>query len=101
MKLSKKIKSPRRKGRVLLLAILASTAVVACGDSSGAETEGSDSPTLTMWTLESEPNRVARTERNLAEFTKKTGIKVDLVTIEETNVGQAVLTNAASGTLPD
>lgn len=76
--------------------------ITSCGGSdSGDAPADNDEGALTFWTLESEPDRVARTERNLDVFTEQTGIDVDLQSIEEVNVAQTMLTNAASGTLPD
>lgn len=101
MKLSTSVTPRRRIVALGAVSILAAGAMAACGPDDGDGPASSGGGSLTMWTLESEPNRVARTERNLAVFTEQTGIAVDLVTIEEANVGQAMLTNAASGTLPD
>ena len=95
--------TPTRRRLVLALtAAAAALAVTACGG--GDDTDGGggeSSEPLTFWTLESEPNRVARTEANLERFTEETGIEVELVTVEETAVPQQMITNAASGTLPD
>lgn len=79
------------------------TTIAACGGGSDSNEGGNtgDGDQLTMWTLESEPDRLARTERNLKQFTEQSGIEVELVPIEEVDVAQTMLTNAASGTLPD
>ncbi|TDD65160.1 extracellular solute-binding protein [Jiangella aurantiaca] len=104
MPLSTTRRRPARRRLALALAAAAATlAVTACGggDDTDGGAGGESSEPLTFWTLESEPNRVARTEANLERFTEQTGIEVDLVTVEETAVPQQMITNAASGTLPD
>ena len=56
---------------------------------------------ITFWSREGNPERVARTQRNLAEFTKATGIEVELVVVDETACARCILVNAAAKTLPD
>jgi len=56
---------------------------------------------ITFWSREGNPERVARTQKNLAEFTKTTGIEVELIVVDETALFTLILVNAAARTLPD
>jgi multiple sugar transport system substrate-binding protein len=99
----KKVRAMRLRYLKLPVAMAALTAVLlgVAGCGGGSAGEGGDHPTLTFWTLETEPDRVQRTQENLQVFTQRTGIPVDLVTVEEGSLAETMLTNAASGTLPD
>jgi multiple sugar transport system substrate-binding protein len=77
-------------GSLLLAGVLA-----ACGGDSA------DDGTLTVWTEENLPDRMAVQQAIVADFTKKTGIKVDLVGIAEDQFSQVVTSAAAAGRLPD
>jgi multiple sugar transport system substrate-binding protein len=90
----------RRSGPALLAAALIAAG---CGGSSGGtagEVERGDR-TITVWILESEPARVGATRANLTDFTRKTGIKVELRGIGEDDIAGAVADAKAQGTLPD
>ncbi len=54
-----------------------------------------------FWSREGNPERAARTQRNIEAFTAKTGIEVELVVVDETAQFTLILVNAAAGTLPD
>ena len=56
---------------------------------------------ITFWTTEKEPARVVKQQEIVDAFTAATGIKVQLVVVNEDLLPQVMLTNAASGTLPD
>jgi multiple sugar transport system substrate-binding protein len=90
----------RRFGPALLAAALVAAG---CGGSTGdtaGEVERSDR-TISVWILESEPARVSATRANLADFTRRTGVKVDLRGIGEDDIAGAVSGAKADGTLPD
>jgi len=71
--------------------------VPACGgdDSSGG------SSAITVWTTDTLPDRVRKTEAIIEAFTKKTGIEVKLVGVAEDQFTQTLTSAAASGELPD
>jgi multiple sugar transport system substrate-binding protein len=80
------------------LLVMASASLTAC--SSGGDSS-SDSKTITVWSEENQPDRVKVTQDIIAGFTEKTGIKVDLVPVDDTQVAQLTASAALSGKLPD
>jgi len=56
---------------------------------------------ITFWSTEVEGNRLPKTQEIIDGFTAATGIEVQLVPVVEDALPQVMLTNAASGTLPD
>lgn len=73
-------------------------ALTAC--SSGGQEEGGAEP-LTVWTLESLPDRLATQQQIVDAFTTQTGVQVELVAIEENQFNQLLTSSAAAGELPD
>lgn len=94
--------SSRKKARLSVgAAVLAGTlALTACSGSGEAAGEGDDD-TITVWTADTLPDRVAQTESILADFTEETGIEVDLVGVAEDQFNQLLTSAAAAGDLPD
>jgi multiple sugar transport system substrate-binding protein len=68
-----------------------------CGSGSGPRTGNS----LTVWSEENLPPRMAATQKLIDTFQKQTGIKVKLVGIDEGQLPQLVESAAAAGKLPD
>lgn len=89
-----------KKPIALTAAVLTALSVTSCGtgDDGG---EGSGGQSITVWTLESLPDRMEITEGIIADFTEKTGIEVDLVGVEEGQVTQLIQSAGLSGDLPD
>jgi multiple sugar transport system substrate-binding protein len=94
--------------RVTLVAALGGLAVLAatCGgdDDEGGGGGGGGSQrgdTITVWTNEFQPDRMAATEDIFADFTAKTGIKTDLVPVPEGQLATLTTNAAAAGELPD
>ncbi|MGH8572137.1 MAG: bicyclomycin resistance protein, partial [Gammaproteobacteria bacterium] len=69
----------------------------ACGGS-GPER---DVNAITVWTLENLPERLAAQQAIAAEFSRATGVAVEVVGIDEDQFNQLVMSAAASGKLPD
>lgn len=87
-------------GACLTLAVLA-TACGGGGEEGGAEGGGGGGEPIQFWSTFIEPDRV-ETQNNIIEaFTEATGVEVELVTIEEDELPQQIIANAASGTLPE
>lgn len=84
------------KAAGLLVALVCAALLVGCSDGGS-----SDDDTLTVWSLENQADRVAATKLVVAEFTKKTGITVKYVGVDENQFNQLVTAAAAGGDLPD
>lgn len=87
-----------RSSAVVVALTAAATLLAACGPS--AEQEG-PVDTITFWTPQSTPERVAAQEAVAAGFTEETGIEVDVVPLAAADQDQALVTGAASGEVPD
>jgi multiple sugar transport system substrate-binding protein len=87
---------PKRVTAVLSAALLAATCLAACGDDSEQATDR-----ITVWTEENLEDRMAVQKQIIAEFTQKTGVKVDLVGVAEDQFSQVITSAAAAGDLPD
>jgi multiple sugar transport system substrate-binding protein len=84
---------------VVLTAV--TTAMLAGCSTSGSNTDSKAAQTITVWSLENQPDRINTTKAIAADFTKQTGIKVNLVAIDEAQFPQLVASSALSGKLPD
>jgi multiple sugar transport system substrate-binding protein len=69
------------------------------GSSPGSGTHAGN--TLTVWSEENLPPRMAATQKLIDTFQKQTGIKVKLVGVDEGQLPQLVESAAAAGKLPD
>ena len=63
--------------------------------------EASSDSSITFWTSDIEPDRVANQQAIIDAFTAETGIEVELVPVPEDDLPNLIVTNAASGDLPD
>ncbi|MEV7605904.1 extracellular solute-binding protein [Paenarthrobacter sp. NPDC089322] len=98
----------RTKGRSNVAVIAAATLAVAMlsactpddGADSGSGPDGSVEA-ITVWTADTLPDRVAKTEAIIEKFTAATGVKVDLVGVPEDQFNQVLTSSAAAGDLPD
>jgi multiple sugar transport system substrate-binding protein len=94
---------------VLAATALSALALTACSpddvDGSSGATSGSvangDLGAITVWTLEEQPDRLAKAQAAADDFTAATGITVDLVGVNEDQFPQLITAAAAAGTLPD
>ncbi|MGC1210842.1 MAG: extracellular solute-binding protein [Micromonospora sp.] len=71
--------------------------LVACGE----DESKSDSSQITVWSLEDVADRVTATKAIIADYTAKTGVKVNLVTVNEDQFPSLIASSAAAGELPD
>lgn len=83
-----------------LIAVAALT-LSACSGSEPESTPTADTRPLVMWTLEGNADRIVKQEAMLAEYTKDSGVDVELVPVEEDQLSTALTAAAAGGTLPD
>ena len=103
-----------KRMRIVLLLLLALTLVasacssdtdettttVASGGGDGGGDTG-ETVTLKFWSTETQPARLEKTQEIINGFTAATGIQVQLTATDEDALPQLMITNAASGTLPD
>lgn len=83
------------------LALVASM-LAGCTSSSDSNAQASDAgKTITVWSTQNQANRVAITQSAIDGFTKKTGIKVKLVAVDDSQLVQLTESAAISGKLPD
>ncbi|MFI5836106.1 ABC transporter substrate-binding protein [Micromonospora sp. NPDC051300] len=80
-----------------LILALAGSGATACSD----DGQKSDSTQITVWSLEDVADRVAATKAIIADYTAKTGVKVNLVTVNEDQFPSLIASSAAAGDLPD
>ncbi len=85
--------------RLTVLGALALTLGGAVPLSSAARASSGGS--ITFWTSNIEPDRVAKQQAIIDAFTAETGIEVELVPVPEDDLPNLIVTNAASGDLPD
>ncbi|MFC7512127.1 ABC transporter substrate-binding protein [Streptomyces thermocarboxydus] len=71
------------------------------GCSTGTTGPGAPDRKIKVWSLENLPDRAAATRKTVAGFEKKTGIDVQLVTVDEGQLPQLIMSAAAAGELPD
>lgn len=80
-----------------LAAVMAGSLLSACG----TDTDPSAAGELTVWSQENQTDRVAATQAIADRFTQQTGIKVNIVGIDENQFSQLITSAAAAGKLPD
>jgi multiple sugar transport system substrate-binding protein len=78
---------------------LLATLVTGCGGSGGGDDQSDG--TVTVWTIETQPDRVAIQQEAMDAWAEEAGVEVELVPVEEDQVAQQVSAAALSGELPD
>ncbi|MEJ8633056.1 MULTISPECIES: ABC transporter substrate-binding protein [Streptomyces] len=81
-----------------LAAIVGLGGLAGCADPGGAARPDNR---ITVWSQENLPPRMAATNKIIDRFEKQTGIKVDLVGVDEGQLPQLIMSAAAAGKLPD
>jgi multiple sugar transport system substrate-binding protein len=85
----------------LSLAVVGVALFAGCGgEGEGAEDASLRGRTITVWNNEHQPDRMAATREILADFTRRTGIRTELVAVPEDGLA-GMVTDAAPGELPD
>lgn len=94
------MKTRRSRATVFgLAATLAAGLLAGCSGVSGADQEADNR--ITVWSQENLPPRMAATQKVVSRFEKETGVKVDLVGVDEAQLPQLIMSAAAAGKLPD
>jgi multiple sugar transport system substrate-binding protein len=79
-----------------------SSASSSAGGSGGSASSGSlRGQTVTIWSNENQPDRIAALKADLTPFTAKTGIKVTVVAVPDNQLPTMITNSAAAGQLPD
>jgi multiple sugar transport system substrate-binding protein len=89
---------PKQLTAALSVALLAAASLAACGDDGGGEKAANE---ITVWSEENLEDRMTVQNQIIADFTKKTGIKVKLVGVAEDQFSRVITTAAAANDLPD
>ncbi|MEU4361438.1 extracellular solute-binding protein [Promicromonospora sp. NPDC023987] len=87
-----------RSSAVVVALTAVATLLASCGGSAEQDQQGES---ITFWTPQSTPERVAAQEAVAARFTEESGIAVDVVPLAAADQDQALVTGAASGEVPD
>ncbi len=66
-----------------------------------ASTSLAQAQQLRFWTTENQPDRLAKQEQMAADFEAETGISVDVIPVEESDLGTRATAAFAAGDLPD
>jgi multiple sugar transport system substrate-binding protein len=85
--------------RLPAVGLLVAATLVGCGDDGGGGDGGGGS--LTVWSLESQTDRVQATQAVADKFTAASGIKVKIVATDENQFSSLITSAAAAGKLPD
>ncbi|MFF5173390.1 ABC transporter substrate-binding protein [Micromonospora sp. NPDC000089] len=88
---------PVRMLAATLIMAVTGVSLLACSD----DKQKSDSNEITVWSLEDVADRVTATKAIIADYTAKTGVKVNLVTVNEDQFPSLIASSAAAGELPD
>jgi multiple sugar transport system substrate-binding protein len=87
---------PNRAGLAAATALVLAGGV-ACGGSGSEDDPG----TLTFWSAFYAPDAVAAMQEVMTGFTEQTGIEVEVIGMQETQMAETITSAAASGQLPD
>jgi len=90
----------RRRARAAAATAIALVASLAACSSDEGES-GGDASSIKVWIQEDLPDRVAATQAIVDDFTKQSGIDVELVAVAEDQFNQLLTSSAAAGDLPD
>lgn len=89
---------------VLTAALLTVAMLAGCSPNEGTDdgsTPDANAEAITVWTADTLPDRVAKTEAIIDKFTAATGVEVELVGVPEDQFNQVLTSSAAAGDLPD
>jgi multiple sugar transport system substrate-binding protein len=85
----------------ILTAMGVAVSLAGCSDSGSGDGGSEDADSIKVWIQEDLPDRVKATEAIAADFTKESGVDVELVAVAEDQFNQLLTSNAAAGDLPD
>jgi multiple sugar transport system substrate-binding protein len=83
------------------LSVLAASLAGCLGGGDADENVKPESPRITVWSLEYQPDRLRATKVNAAAFTRQTRIRVDVVPIGDDELPGRIARARSTGSLPD
>lgn len=86
----------RKRGPLAVFTAIGLTAAIAACGTPSTDNSASSDKSITVWTLEEQPDRLAKAQADADAFTKKTGIAVKLVGVNEDQFPQLVTAAAAA-----
>lgn len=100
------MKQTTTKRRMAVTAGVAAASLVlaACGNGDGGETNGEadgEAQELTFWTPHNTPERMSVQQEVADGFEEETGIEVNVVGMDATDMNQSIVAGAAAGDMPD
>lgn len=81
--------------------ILVVVAVLATGCGGASDGAPAGSARITVWISENQPDRVAAMKENVADFTRRTGVQVELGVLADDELAPRMAAAAEAGALPD
>lgn len=92
--------APRRSVR-RVAAAAAGLLVLALGTACSPGPQAQDPDVLTVWNLDGQPDRIAAMQEIDAGFTQRSGVRVEQVPVDESQLPSLIVSAAVSGTMPD
>jgi multiple sugar transport system substrate-binding protein len=89
------------RSRTTAVGVTAALGIGLLSGCAGSTGPGTPDREITVWSQENLPDRVAATQKVVDAFERHSGIKVNLVGVDEGQMPQLIMSAAASGTLPD
>ncbi|NAZ83006.1 extracellular solute-binding protein [Kineococcus sp. R8] len=85
----------------VLPALAAALLVAAGGTACTAGPRAQEADVLTVWNLDGQPDRIAAAKAIDAGFTRSSGVRIDQVPVDESQLPSLIVSAAVSGTMPD
>ncbi|WP_205705296.1 ABC transporter substrate-binding protein [Kineococcus indalonis] len=82
-------------------AVLTAALLAGAGGACSTGPQAQDPDVLTVWNLDGQPDRIAAVQEIDAGFTRRTGVRVEQVPVDESQLPSLIVSAAVSGTMPD
>nr|WP_199550378.1 extracellular solute-binding protein [Streptomyces sp. N35] len=98
---NRRVQASRRRSRAAAAALAAALGIGTLAGCSSGTAPGKPDNKITVWSQENLTPRIAATRKVIDRFEEETGIRVDLVGVDEGQMPQLIMSAAASGKMPD